>query len=69
MLWALALLLSAFPPPSSAAKSATRVVVLEHSGAGTAPEAAVERLGGRAAMYVCTHGDKAGYSVFEPIAA
>ena len=22
-----------------------------------------------AAMYVCKHGDKAGYSVFEPIAA
>jgi len=47
MLWALALLLSVFAPPSSAATRATRVVVLEHGGAGTAPEAAVERLGGR----------------------
>ena len=47
VLWAILVLFSFTPPQASAHERSTSVVVLKDAGAGTAPERAVEDLGGR----------------------
>jgi serine protease AprX len=50
--WALAVMLSTFAPTASASTRSANVVVLESAGSGSAPEAAVKRLGGRVERHI-----------------
>jgi hypothetical protein len=55
--WALAVMLSSFAPAASASSHSASVVVLERAGSGSAPEAAVQRLGGHVGRHIqLVHG-------------
>lgn len=55
--WALAVMLSTFAPTASASERSANVVVLESAGSGSAPEAAVRRLGGSVGRHIgLVHG-------------
>jgi serine protease AprX len=51
-LWALAVISSIFAPTASARERSANVVVMESAGSGSAPEAAVKRLGGSVGRHI-----------------